>query len=699
MTRLRGLGALALALLLPALTMPVGAAAEDALSRLQGPEPVQVDADNLSFDRQAGLYLASGQVAMRKGALTLLADEVRWNPETGEARALGDVLLSDPVGTVRGEELQINLETGRGRLSQGEIFVRERNLHVAGEEIERLGPQTYRISQGTFTTCDAPRPAWKFRASDLTVDTEGFARGRHARFYLKNVPVFYLPYFLYPVKSERESGLLMPRYGYSQERGYELSLAYYQVIARNQDATLYLDYFTDLGLGTGLEYRYVFSRNGGEAKIYHVDGFEGGEGALALDWRHDGQLPGAVRLGADIEYVDDNDYFARFGEVAGEYNKDKTESKIFLARAWGKNNLSGQFKYLQNLDRDTDLTLQRLPEIRLAAIRRRFGDTPLFANLDVAYDHLWREEGQTGQRLSLRPALSAPFSLGPLEVSPEIGFTQRFYDASGRDGDFEQKGLFDFAVRTSSAFARTYSWDGPALRKIQHVISPEIVYSYIPRSDQGNLPVFDRSDRLGPTHRLAYALTNRLTARISPADGADFYHEFLYFRLSQEYDIFESPADPLNPRDNLRPFSDLRAELLLRPTRYGYLDFDARYDFETQAGSGPGFATLTADAGLADEKGNALSFGYRYLRDDLEYVDGRVSTSVLQPVFLGYQQRYDFRTATSLEKLLSVEYRAQCWSVLLTLRDRLEDTEFLVSFALSGIGNVGKFGGSLGSDE
>jgi LPS-assembly protein len=71
----------------------------------------------------------------------------------------------------------------------------------------------------------------------------------------------------------------------------------------------------------------------------------------------------------------------------------------------------------------------------------------------------------------------------------------------------------------------------------------------------------------------------------------------------------------------------------------------------------------------------------------------------LKPVYLGFQQRYDFNAGKSLERVLDIEYRAQCWSVLLTLRDRLEDKEYLVSFALGGLGRVAKFGGSLGGRE
>ncbi len=670
-------------------------------SSLDEDQPVHLDADQLEYNQQSGEYQAVGEVVLRQGEMTLFADEVWWHPETGQARARGNVRLLDPTGEMTGEELSLELDSGRGRLSYGTIFLRDRNLHVTGDSIERLSPVDYRIEQGEFTTCDGDNPAWKFRVSDLEVTLGKFARGRHARFYLKNIPVFYTPYVLYPVQTERESGLLMPRYGYSENRGWQLSAAYYQVLAQNQDMTFYLDYFADLGIGKGLEYRYAFRRQEGEGKIYHVSGFNEGENALAIDWRNQGWLPGKIRSVAAVEYVDDEDYFSRFGEVAGEYNKDKTESKIFLSRAWGNRNLTAQFKHLNNLDRDTDRTLQRLPQVHFSSLLQRFGESSLFTRLDMTYDHFYRDKGQSGQRLFLRPALSAPFQVGFLEVSPEIGYTQRFYyadeepDGEG-DSRWEQKGVFDLGVRLSSSFVRVFNGGPGNVRKIQHIISPEVTYSYASQRDEDDLPYFDRRDRLAHVHRISYGLTNRLTARIEPQDGAAFYHEFLYFRLSQEYDIVESRQDPLNPRDNFRPFSALRTEVLLRPTRWSHVKLDSRYDFETAAGESMKVADMRLELGADDGRGNGVSASYHYLRDDQEYVEGKLRTSFLDPVHLRYLHRYDLITGRALEKVLDVEYRAQCWSVFLTLRDRLVDTEFLVTFSLSGLGRIANFGGVLG---
>ncbi|SDL34157.1 LPS-assembly protein [Geoalkalibacter ferrihydriticus] len=678
------------------LLVPVSSGADDLgpVSR-QGAQPVEIEADYLSSDRQTGLFLARGNVRIRQGDLTLLADEVQWHPQSGEARAPGTVSVIDAEGTLRGEDLVLNLETGQGRMAQGRFFLAEQNLYVTGEGIERLSAQQYRLARGTFTTCDGERPDWQFSARDLEVNLGRIAKGRHARFYLKDLPVLYVPFFFYPAKTERESGFLMPRYGYSDRRGWEVSLAYYQVIAPNQDATLHLDYLTELGIGKGLEYRYIFADHEGEAMLYHISGINDQGDAYAVDWRNVGELPGALRLGADVEYVSDRDYLQTFGEAAGEYNRDKTESKIFVSRSWDKYTLGGQLKYLKNLDQPTGTTLQRLPEVRFSAIPRRLAESPLFFGFDGSYDHFWRRAGDKGQRLSLRPTLAAPFQVGVLEVTPELAFRQRFYSASGAEDDFSQKGMVEFSTRLSSTFARVFSLQGRRISRIQHLIGPDATHSYTPRGDESRLPQFDAEDRIGGLHRVSYGLTNRLTARIEPPDGPAHYHEFLYFRLSQQYDIRESPADPLNPRDNLRPFSDLRAELLLRPTRWGYLDIDSRYDFQTAESKGMGFATLSVDAGVDDERGNGAALGYHYLREDLDYLEARLRTAILHPVHADLLYRHDLRSATTLETVLDLEYRSQCWSLFLTLSDRPDETRYLISFALTGVGRVGKFGGSL----
>lgn len=660
--------------------------------------PVQLEAEQLTFDQANATYLAEGDVLLRRGEQVLQAEQVRWNDETSQADAFGDVRLTGADGDMFGEELHLNLDRQEGLIRNGRVFVRESNFHIIGTEIEKTGERTYRVEDGTFTTCDGEVPSWKFTARELDVTVDGMAWAQHVFFHIYDLPVLYLPVVGYPVMTERESGLLMPNAGYSDKRGTELSLTYYQVLGRNQDATFYLDYLSLLGLGKGVEYRYFLGHdNVGEAKAYHVSGFSGEDDRFALDWQHRGTLPGQVRLTADIMYISEREYFSDFGDAAGEYNRDKAESLIAASRNWQKNNLAGQVKYVKDLGQFQSLTLHRLPEVRFNMIRQRIGDTPLYYRMDSSAAYLYQDQDQDvdqdlkSGRFSLRPALSAVFRpAGVVEIVPEIGYLERYYTGSDGEG---REGIFDFSTRVATRFSRVYSFNGKWVNKIQHVVQPEILYQYVPSVNQADLPQFESFDEIGKKNTVSMAITNRFIAKLEPADGNADYHEFMYLRISQEYALDESRRELLTPSQvQEEDFSDLRLELLLRPNRQNFIDLDTRYD----VGSGADVLTFNAATGINDQNGNSLALTYRYGKDDFEYLGGFLNLALLRPWYVSYGHRYSLDGNNNLENLLNLEYRAPCWSAFLTFRNRQGDQEVFISFSLRGLGRTPQFGRQLG---
>ncbi|TYO95690.1 LPS-assembly protein [Geothermobacter ehrlichii] len=657
--------------------------------------PVDIAADRLEQDEQAGWYRAEGNVRVTSGPVSLLSDRVRVNPETEDVLAEGHVVLEGPEGILRGDRLAMNLGTGLGRLDGGSVFLRENNFHIAGDLIEKIGEKTYTVRRGTFTSCDGIDPDWHFSARDLKVTVDGYARGRHAFFYLGGLPVLYTPYILFPVKRERETGLLMSSFGYSQRRGTQISVPFYWAIARNQDATFYLDWLSELGLGKGIEYRYIFGQeNAGEARYYHVSGTGGAGDRYAVEWDHVGPLPGGWIFTSDSEYVSSRDYWQDFGEVAGEYNKDKVDSTLTLGKGWRRINLTGQLRYSKDLQGDNDQTLQRLPEVRLDVLRQRIGQTAYSWELESSATYFWRREGIKGERLLLRPALSADWSLWDVfEIQPTIGYTERLYWTSNDGPGYEEKGLFDFSTRVSTRISRVYQPVDMRVERLRHSIEPDIRYEFVPNRDQSQLPEFDVRDRIDARNRISYGLVNRFVGRWSGEDGSPVYHEFLYLRLSQEYDIRESRRSLLDPTDEKRPFSSLRTEMILRPNAGTLLDLDFRYD--PDAGR-QRFSTFNLLGRYRDGRGNGIKAEYRYARNQVEYVDATLEFDLFRPVYLDYRHRYDLRDDEELEKALDLEYRSQCWSLFLTLRDREGDRSFMVTFELAGLGRVGSIGGSLG---
>jgi LPS-assembly protein len=320
----------------------------------------------------------------------------------------------------------------------------------------------------------------------------------------------------------------------------------------------------------------------------------------------------------------------------------------------------------------------------------RLDTVPFYARTELRATNFQRDEGEEGQRLYLRQGLGLMLKPGSwLEFNPEVAVYGRAYH--GDVGD-ESDLLPEYMATLSTRLLRVYPCSLGGVDRIQHSIEPQIAYRYVPNSDQDNLPVYDLKDRIGPLNLVEYALINRLTVRSAGADGAPIYRELLNLRLSQAYDVREER----DAADANEPFSDLRSELTLLPTANTSLTMDALirvYDSLS-------FSRLNAEAAYADGHGNGGSVSYSYRNEEsgfgaTDYLGLRLDTTLLAPVYASMEQRYDLIEGTSLETVVNLEYRAQCWSLFLTYRDRPEGEEILVSFALSGLGRIGGFGSAL----
>lgn len=657
--------------------------------------PVELEADQLSYDRENGIYHASGDVRLLQGDLEVRGPSLQWNQKSGDINADDGIRLISPDEELSGSRASYNIINGTGTIDQGTIYLREENLHIKGDRIERLGERKFHVEGGTFTTCDGDVPSWKFGASQIDVTMGGYARARNMVFYLKDIPSLYFPYMIYPAKTERESGLLIPGIGYSDKRGFQYNAAYYQVLGINQDATFFLDYLSKMGIGKGLEYRYVFgNENAGEARLYHIDVDEVDdvvvdEERYAIEWQHSGWLPGGVRVSADIEYVNDDDYFDDFGDVAEEYNKDSVESVFSLTKNWGKASLVGEMKYTKDLETEDDTTLQRLPRVTFDIVRTRLADSIFSYTLDSEYTHFWRQEGLTGERLMVKPTLAADIQiLNAISVTPEIAYRERFYWGLSDGSDDDNEGLPEFSTKIHTRLQKIYNGGFWGISKLRHTLEPEVTYRFIPEKDQTHLASFDSYDRIAEKNQVETALIQKLTARFDLIDQAPVYRDLLYLRLSQIYNLTSEASG--------KRYEEIRAEMILKPIEGLTLDADTFFDVDQGE-----WSDISVDLDIGEKDGNQLSVDYRYDRDDdTKYGSINLSVDFLKPVYLNYQQRYDFIDDNELEQIVGIEYRQDCWSALLTFSERddggVKDRSMMLSFTMRGIGSVGGVSGSLG---
>lgn len=661
--------------------------------------PVYVEADTLTHEAAQDRIEATGSVRIRGRGITLLSDKALLFPERNEAEALGNVTLMSDGDMLRADRLRINYQDETGEVEQGDAFIKKGNFHLRAARMYKLGPDSYRIEEGSFTTCDAERPSWRFSASDVEVTLGEYATGKHSLFYLSDVPVFYFPYIVFPVRQERQSGFLTPRGGNSSKKGLTLNLAYYWAISPSQDATVNLDLQSKRGVGLGVDYRYIRKRGSdGSFRGYAIYDSDQQRFRGDMSQKHLEIASDTFNIKSDINLVTDRDFYRDFAEQTGVYNRNQLDSSLSLTKRFHRQVLVGEFKYVEDLREDlpdNNKTLQKLPVISLTGVRERLFGSPLFISHESSFTNFYRREGIKGQRLDLYPVLTAyakPF--GAIEATAWAGYRLRFYnayDVPANDGNnlpeaegSHGMGIFTGGGALSSTLARVYETGSAAIPKVRHVLIPEVRYSFVQDREQDGLPFFDFNDRIVHENRVVYSLANYVTGKFAGPGGDAEYRELLYLRLSQGYDFSGERRDLLTLVDAKRPFTDVMLEARVNPMKHVSLSLDSRFNVYDA-----NISTTAVSADARDESGNAAGVTYRFARDEVDYLEGRASVAVLKPVFLSYAARYSFDGDDFLESFYSAEYRHQCWSVSVTYRDRVDTKEFFVNLNLAGIGSLG----------
>jgi LPS-assembly protein len=117
------------------------------------------------------------------------------------------------------------------------------------------------------------------------------------------------------------------------------------------------------------------------------------------------------------------------------------------------------------------------------------------------------------------------------------------------------------------------------------------------------------------------------------------------------------------------------------------LTLDARYNVY-----GNYISSATPGVEFDDKRGTTAGVSYRMAHNEVEYMEGRLATRILKPWIFRYATRYSFDARTFLESVYSVEYRHQCWSVILSYLDRhgpSPSQTFSFSFNLMGAFGAG----------
>ncbi|MEB2284983.1 MAG: hypothetical protein B6D46_11865 [Polyangiaceae bacterium UTPRO1] len=536
---------------------------------------VAIDAEHIEYDQRANVVTARGAVKITRGDMTLTADTVQVNRTTNVAHANGNVVVTDPEGTISADVLTLDLVQETGSMAEGSVFLNANRYQLSGERFEKFPGQAYAVTKGRFTTCVCKQdesPSWSIRGQRVTLDLEGYGRVRGGTFAVHDVPIFYVPYGIFPVRRERQSGLLFPRFGFSNRRGFQIEQPFFLNIDKSHDATVSVDLETEARVGALGEYRYALSPETlGEINgSYFNESIRGASSREIVNrniadpnipvdrWSagvtHDQWLPYGFKGYADVLRVSDDLFLREINVLTFNPGVDVAlrtrrfeRSRLAVERFFDDGLLLTTSTWYQDFINPDRYVFQAPPRIEGRTQSRFFDDRVLlhFAGEGVNYT---RDRGYEGQRLDLYPELEVPWRYGSwargsfrggvretayhlddtrvptqVNINPADPGSQPPSILPALDRNATRELLY-FRGDVGTTLSRVYPFERFGLVRLKHTIEPEMEYLLVPRTSQrqSELPLFDDFDRVNKRSVVTYGLTSRLLGRLAaPAPAAD----------------------------------------------------------------------------------------------------------------------------------------------------------------------------------
>ena len=469
-------------------------------------ESLDIEADESEI--LDGTYLLNGDVEINSESLYLAADNVEVSSINDEILATGNVRFQDEAYLISSDLLSAtrdkdeNLITTATNANYQEYVTGLGGANGNTESIYKTSSNVL-LKNTTYSLCPVNENDWLIEADQINLNIDnnrGNANNAIIKFY--GVPIFYAPKYSWVI-SGRGSGFLTPNYSSYAENGAtenssSLRVPYYFNLGPDHDLLVALTAMSSRGLTYEGKYRKLIAPKispDHEDSIWSIETRYLPKDKITklkrwlINFSEDLDVNHKTHLSAQYFRVSDAQYF---NEIALTSIDDKT-LKSFLKLS---------FK-----DADEDLSLEILTEDEQVvnggapvytralegSVSKTFNadsKTPINFTLTATKFEHDTESKESGLRThsdlgisrelnieypKITPNASVAITKYSLKNSPNIN---RTIFGTGLDIDFT-------TINNSQLFGYN----------VYHTISPLITYNYRAKKVQGNIPLFDSTDK------------------------------------------------------------------------------------------------------------------------------------------------------------------------------------------------------------
>ena len=670
-------------------------------------------------------------VILTQGDKTLKADQLNYFADQERVTAEGNVHFVNGELTLDAQRLEIQLNSDEASIYDTQYQFHGRSGRGNSTKIYDNGQNLYELSDTSYSACPPQDNTWSIDSSTLYIDNENdVGSAYNAILKIKDVPVFYFPYFTYPLSDARKTGLLFPTFEISSTNGVTIVQPVYINIAPNMDATITPIYMEERGTLISTEYRYLLEFGRGKAQVEYLgDDKIRDDTRYLLHWDHSASFAKNWRFNADYNKVSDDFYFSDIDTDYGTRSDNQllqTAKLSYLQSTWNSEVEVRDFQILG----DGDTPHKVLPKVAFSAYQPIAWKSLQF---DL-YSEISRFEHDdadvyTGTRVHVEPKLSLPLYYNSIFINTELKYMLSLYEQEVPDGvaaysDLESsvtRYLPSFKINSGINLERDFSFFDSHYRQ---TLVPQIQYLYVPYQDQSDIGIYDtttmqidyyglfRNNRYSGYDRIADAdqITLGVSSSILNAQGK----EKMRFAIGQSFYLSSSKTElPVYNDPDINQRSDADRSYLI-----GAFDVNFENDYFLSMGMEWDYenndivkGNTTLEKRWAYNTFAQLNYRYIALTEDevdLSNMVNQVGTKINWAIdtqwltFASYY--YDVEFNHTYENIIGIKYQSCCWALGLSYDnhmlpyygsiDSLEDnyeTEQSIKFTfeLMGLGGVG----------
>ncbi|MGE4319763.1 MAG: LPS-assembly protein LptD [Deferribacterales bacterium] len=653
-------------------------------------EDVIIEADNVDSSDQ-NVYHAEGNVKIFQGEKTMLADEVFYYKDRDFLRAVGNVRLTEEMETIDCSEMEYNTEDQTGVFYNANAFMEPFSWFKA-KTAYKTGVNSYTLKKASYTTCSGDSPAWSITSTSAKLDVGGYLSAFNVAGWAQKVPVFYSPYIIYPVKTERESGFLIPKFGVSSKTGAFVQPRYFWNIDVDKDTTFGAMYTKESSPLYSNEFRFTPTSDSSFYNYFEYintdyDAPQLNEAEGNVDRKtgryfiyndSDFRISDNLRFSMNIEAVSDYSYqddYENFSLLKDYTNDDENyTNNLQLAYTSKYANVTLKYNDIFNYTVSSLYSREHTIMRPTLAVEQDITDYPVYfryyasyddvkhTRFDYAYADTTEEDKElTYTRNHFNFAVYKPFNLYLGTYTPELKvYYTKWYDIDsnydlGNQADQDLSGFAslkydgDTITRQTYAFKQTFALKEISrnYKKFKHSIYNTFSYIQTPNIESNEEFDYAYEDYIETEKKYDYTLQNYFRAK----------NWSLKLENTQGYEMTrdEERLEPLITKIDYNYFGLLWMSI---EDDYNYYDSDTEFlMFKTSLTLGNVVLSTnyTYDKYTNSDQNTTLKgkITFKTKKFDVSYT--RTSS--------GWNSKVNLKTDSSIDDSLSVSYKSECWQI------------------------------------